>query len=142
MKYDFPKNSEYWGYFGNACLGLELYDLALAAYKQADELTKGEASWIAGNIGNLLTNKGLPTEAILHLKRAMKIDENSQYAFDRMASALKKKEEEEKLAQKKKLEGKLLFQEYESEREKVRANALALSQGLSALLMGASTPNQ
>ncbi|WP_133062157.1 hypothetical protein [Paraburkholderia hospita] len=59
-----------------------------------------------------------------------------------MASALKKKEEEEKLAQKKKLEGKLLFQEYESEREKVRANALALSQGLSALLMGASTPNQ
>ncbi|OUL90261.1 TIR domain-containing protein [Paraburkholderia hospita] len=77
LKYDFPKNSEYWGYFGNACLGLELYDLALAAYKQADELAKGEASWIAGNIGNLLTNKGLPTEAILHLKRAMKIDENS-----------------------------------------------------------------
>ncbi|OYD78345.1 UNVERIFIED_ORG: tetratricopeptide repeat protein [Burkholderia sp. CF145] len=138
LKFDFPKNSDYWGYFGNCCLALDLYDLALSAYKHADELTKGEASWIAGNIGNLLSNKGLPTEAIAHLKRATKLDDSSQYAYDRMAGALKKKEEEDKLSQKKKLEGKLLFQNYRTDREKSKENSTGLAHGLATLLLAGS----
>ncbi|MDS0850505.1 TIR domain-containing protein [Burkholderia cenocepacia] len=118
LKFDFPKNQDYWGYFGNCCLSLDLYDSSLSAYKQADELAQQKSGWIAGNIGNLFSNKGLPTEAITYLRRATTLDESSQYAYDRMAGALKKKEEEDKLALKKRTEGKIALQNFAKDREK------------------------
>ncbi|MDE1139773.1 nucleotide-binding protein [Paraburkholderia sp. SIMBA_009] len=118
LRFDFPKKSEYWGYQGNCCLELNFYDEALTSYRRADELAEQKAGWIAGNIGNLLSNKGLPTEAITHLKRATSLDENSQYAYDRMAGALKKKEEEGKLLRKEKVNGKVLFQRFADSRRK------------------------
>lgn len=99
LSVDDPKSIEYWGYLGNSCLELDLYDRALYAYRRAEKLMKeGQGSqWIVANIGNLLTNKGLPTEACAYLERALEFEPQSEYAHDRMAGSLKKKAEEEKL---------------------------------------------
>ncbi|MCA8201864.1 nucleotide-binding protein [Burkholderia sp. AU33545] len=132
LKYDFPKNSDYWGYYGNCCLELDFYDAALTSYKRADELVDHKASWISGNIGNLFSNKGLPTEAIIHLKRATTLDENSQYAYDRMAGALKKREEEDRLLQKEKVNGKILFQSFADNRQKEESARFAELKNLSS----------
>lgn len=135
LKFDFPKNQEYWGYFGNCCLSLDLYDSSLSAYKQADELAEQKAGWIAGNIGNLFSNKGLPTEAIAYLRRATSLDESSQYAYDRMASALKNKADEEKLAREKRTKGKLAFQNFAKDREKSLQEKLDSPKGFNHLLI-------
>lgn len=99
---------EYWGYLGNSCLQLELYDVALYSYRRAEKLMQVDDSsqWIVANIGNLLTNKGLPTEACEYLERAVKYEPRSEYSHDRLAGALKKKAEEDKGFQKKCAEGK------------------------------------
>jgi tetratricopeptide (TPR) repeat protein len=95
---DDPKSIEYWGYLANSCLQLELYDTALYAYRRGEQLMKVDdhSQWIVANIGNLLTNKGLPTEACEYLERAAKYEARSEYAHDRLAGALKKRAEEEK----------------------------------------------
>lgn len=105
---DDPKSIEYWGYLGNSCLQLDLYDVALYAYRRAEKVMKADQSsqWIVANIGNLLTNKGLPTEACEYLERAVKNESRSEYAHERLAGALKKKTAEEKEFQKKCAEGK------------------------------------
>lgn len=103
-----PDSIEYWGYLGNSCLQLDLYDTALYSYRRAEKLMniEGGSQWIAANIGNLLINKGLPTEACEYLDRAVKFEPHSEYAHDRFASALKKKASEVKEFQKKCAEGK------------------------------------
>lgn len=95
---DDPKSIEYWGNLGNSCLQLDLADVALHAYRRAQELmSEGQGSqWIVANIGNLLTHKGLPTEACSYLERALKFEPQSEYAHSRMAGALKKKAAEQK----------------------------------------------
>lgn len=90
---DKPDSIEYWGYFGNACLSVNLYDHALSSYRKSEALIKSDnpEGWIIGNIGNLFNNKGLPTEAILYLERALSADPQSEYAHERMADALKRR---------------------------------------------------
>jgi tetratricopeptide (TPR) repeat protein len=115
LRVDDPDSIEYWGYFGNSCLRLDLHDTALSAYRRAEKLMKeGQSSqWIVSNIGNLFSNKGLPTEACSYLERALKHEPMSEYAHDRMAGALKKKAAEEKLLDKVRAEGKRQIREVE-----------------------------
>jgi Flp pilus assembly protein TadD len=108
LTYDDPNSLEYWGYLGNSCLQLDLYDQALYSYRRAEKLMKAEDSsqWITANIGNLLINKDFPTEACEYLERAVKLESHSEYAHERLASALRKKASEAKEFQKKCTEGK------------------------------------
>lgn len=103
---------EYWGYLGNSCIQLELYDVALDAYRQAEKLTKVDDSsqWISANIGNLLSGRGLPTEGAKYLEQALKYDADSEYAHERLASAIKQKKAELKEFEKKRAEGRRLIQ--------------------------------
>lgn len=91
---EFPKKSIYWGYLGNCYLNLNLYDLTLASYRIANELTKEQEEWINSNIGNVLKNKGFYTESIQYFEKGIELNKSSKYAHDRLASALKSKEEE------------------------------------------------
>ena len=113
LRGDDPDSIEYWGYFGNSCLQLDLGDTALSAYRRAETFMKqGQSSqWIVSNIGNLFSNKGLPTDACSYLERALKHEPMSEYAHDRMAGALKKKAAEEKLLDKARAEGKRQIRE-------------------------------
>ncbi|MNN46408.1 hypothetical protein D3C81_1607890 [compost metagenome] len=74
----------------------------------------GDSQWISANIGNLLTNKGLPTEACVYLERAVKYEPNSEYSHDRFAMALRKKSVETKEFQSKCGEGRRQLREAES----------------------------
>lgn len=105
---EFPDTIEYWGYLGNSCLQLDLYDVALHSYRKAERLMKENDSsqWITANIGNLFANKGLATEACEYLERALKYEPRSEYSHDRLSGALKKKAEEDREFQKKCAEGK------------------------------------
>ena len=111
-----PSSIEYWGYLGNTCLQLDLYDVALDSYRRAEKLMQVDQSsqWIVANIGNLLTNKGLPTEACEYLERAVKHEPRSEYSHDRLAGALKKKAAEGKEFLKKCAEGKRQVREMAS----------------------------
>lgn len=94
------KNPSYRGYLGNAYLLLDLNDLAYEAYRIADELAEHKQAWIIGNIGNLMSNRGLPSEAIRRFNDALRIQPESQYSHERLASALTNKAtEEERLNQ-------------------------------------------
>lgn len=98
---------EYWGYLGNSCWALGLYDRALVAYREAEALIDENVSsqWIVSNIGNLMNNQGLPSEACQYLQKAITMNSDSEYAHDRLASSLKKKEEELKEYKKKVADG-------------------------------------
>jgi predicted Zn-dependent protease len=89
---DKPDNSEYWGYLGNTCLQLDLPDVALMAYRTAEKSAGPGASseWIVSNIGNLFSARGLHGEASIYLERGLELHPKSDYAHDRLASALKK----------------------------------------------------
>lgn len=104
---DFPDTIEYWGYLGNSCLALDLTDMSLTAYRSAERLMKPDESsqWIISNIGNLLSNVGLPSEACIYLERALTKEPKSDYAHDRLASALKSAQEKRKAYQAKCLDG-------------------------------------
>lgn len=112
---EYPESEDYWGYLGNSCLALELYDKALYAYRQATKFMKedGSSQWVAANIGNLLIHKGLPSEACEYLERAVKYESTSDYAHDRFATALRKKAAESKDFDKKCIEGKRQVREAE-----------------------------
>lgn len=124
-----PDSIEYWGYLGNSCLQLGLYDMALSAYRKAEALMEeGQGSqWIISNIGNLFCNLGLPTEACDYFSRTLKHEPLSEYAHDRMAGALKKKTAEGKLFEKAQAEGTRQIREAE-------LNLLSTSQTQPALL--------
>jgi tetratricopeptide (TPR) repeat protein len=92
---DNPKSTDYLGYLGNCCLSLKLYDRALVYYRRAEALMNPDtdSQWIVSNIGNLLANKELASEACTYLERAVSKEPTSQYAHDRLASALKDRQE-------------------------------------------------
>ncbi|MFN0076039.1 MAG: TIR domain-containing protein [Prosthecobacter sp.] len=104
---DFPDSIEYWGYLGNTCLSLDLMDVSLTAYRRAEQLMKPDESspWIVSNIGNLFSNVGLSSEACAYLERALTKEPKSEYAHDRLASALKNVQEKRKVYQSKCSEG-------------------------------------
>ncbi|WP_223503697.1 TIR domain-containing protein [Pseudomonas sp. GL-RE-29] len=108
LTHDNPNSIEYWGYLGNSCLQLDLFDKALYSYRRAEKLMNAEYSsqWITANIGNLFINKDLPSEACEYLDRAVKLESDSEYAHERLASALRKKTSEAKEFQRKCAEGK------------------------------------
>ncbi|MDP1689321.1 MAG: nucleotide-binding protein [bacterium] len=87
-------NPTYWGNLGNVCLKLSLFDKGMNAYRRADQLTKGRGSWILFNIGNILKIKELYTDAILCFDKGLEIEPLSQYAHDRLSSAIKSQNEE------------------------------------------------
>lgn len=89
-----PKSVAYWGYLSNNCLQLDLYDKAMAACKRAEEVSEGKEAWILHNVGNMLNNKGFYSDAIDWLNKGLSIEKDSQYAHDRLSSALKNKEKE------------------------------------------------
>jgi predicted Zn-dependent protease len=134
-----PSSIEYWGYLGNSCLELNLDDVALSAYREAEKLMEKEqgSQWIVSNIGNLLINKGLPTEACNYLKRALTYEPLSEYAHDRMASALKKKTTEEKLFEKACAEGRRQIREAELKLQR-SPSSLSISPNVSTVLAIAS----
>lgn len=104
---DFPNSIEYWGYLGNSCLALELFDKSLVCYRRAEKLMKeGEGSqWIVSNIGNLFSNLSLSSEACNYLEKALSKEPESEYAHNRLASALKSKDENHKAYRTKCTEG-------------------------------------
>lgn len=110
-----PKSVKYLGYLGNSCLQLEFYDQALLAYRKAEALMAPDSTsqWIVANIGNLLNNKGLPSEAVKYLERALKNEPMSEYSHERMAGALKKKGAEEKLFENSRAKGRRQIKEAE-----------------------------
>jgi len=87
-------NSSHLGYLGNACVKLELNDIALTSYKKANELINGSQEWILSNIGNLLKNRGFYNESIEYLRMALEKNESSEYALNRLSTSLKLKEDE------------------------------------------------
>lgn len=109
-----PKNIEHWGYLSNACLMLDLYDLAMVANKKADELSDSKSAWILHNIGNLMNNKNFYTEAIFWLKKGLELDQSSQYGHDRLAGAIKSKGEENEKFEALCVEGGNLIREFKS----------------------------
>lgn len=90
-----PSNQQYWTLLGNQYLQLKLTDLALKAYRKGNELAAEKEGWIIGNIGNLVNNQGFHSEAADYLKSALLLEPNSQYAHERLASALKAAKEQE-----------------------------------------------
>jgi tetratricopeptide (TPR) repeat protein len=99
---------EYWGYLGNSCLALDLYDKALVAYRRAEALVdeNSNGQWIVSNIGNLLNYRGFHSEACDYLQKAITMNSDSDYAHDRLASSLKNKDEQLKEYRKKVAEGR------------------------------------
>jgi tetratricopeptide (TPR) repeat protein len=91
---EFPKVSNYWGYLSNCCISLDLYDLALVACRNANELTNEKEEWINSNIGNIFKNKGFYTEGIFYLEKGLQLNRNSDYAHDRLATSIRLRQEE------------------------------------------------
>ncbi|MEO6720584.1 MAG: TIR domain-containing protein [Ferruginibacter sp.] len=109
---EFSENYSYWGYFSNCYVALDLYDMGMIACKKGLELSKDNAEWITANIGNMLKNKGFYTEGIEYLETALGLDKSSQYAHDRLASAIKSKNEEAEKATLLFDEGRKLLRQY------------------------------
>ena len=109
-----PKSVQYWGNLSNCCLILDLYDQAMIACRKAEELSEGKESWILSNIGNMLNNKGLYTDAMSFLNKSLLVDPSSQYAHDRLAKAINNKDEENKKFTQICQEGKKLIREYKA----------------------------
>jgi tetratricopeptide (TPR) repeat protein len=117
LKSNYPQEVDYWGYLSNCCLMLDLYDQAMIACREAEKLSEGKQSWIIHNIGNLLNNKGYYSEAISWLNKGMAIDPSSQYGHERLAGAIKSKDEEYKKYSEICKEGKILLKEYKAKQE-------------------------
>jgi len=112
-----PANPTYLTLRANIYLELELNDHAMRDYKHANEITKSKESWIIANIGNLHKNQGFYREAIENLQLALKLDPESQYAHDRLASSMKLRDEEVTKLSKiiKEIKEQLLSSKYESD---------------------------
>ena len=81
---------------GNCYLSLGLNSLALKAYQEAKKLTNGKEAWIINNIGNLYNNVGFYHEAESIFQEGLKTNPSDQYGLERMASAKKNIENEQK----------------------------------------------
>jgi len=111
----YPKNIRYWGNLSNNCLNLDLYDNAMDACKKAEELAQGESAWIQNNIGNLMNNKGFYTEAMQWLNKGLALEPTSQYAHNKLATAIKSKEDEREEFNKYCKEGRKLIRDFSIE---------------------------
>ena len=89
-----PKSQNYWTLYGNTCLLLDLNNKAMIAYKKGNDLAKEKEGWILGNIGNLYNNIGLHEKAIHYLNSAIEKETSSKFAHERLASSIKKRDEE------------------------------------------------
>ena len=118
LTFKYPDEVQYWGYLSNACLRLDLYDKAMATCRKAEELSERKEAWILMNIGNMLNNKGFHTEAISWLNEGLELDSESQYAHDRIAGAIKNKEDDNKKYVKLKKEGRTLLKQANFEIDK------------------------
>lgn len=124
---EFPKISDYFGYLGNCCTGLNLTDQAMQAYKKAEEIaSSNDSAWIINNIGNLYLVKGFASEAITHLKRGLEINDNSDYAHERLSRSLKVRDEEQKLMLKMKKNGAQKLRELCSIGDHIDSNCNAI----------------
>jgi predicted Zn-dependent protease len=103
---------EYWGYLSNCCLMLDLFDTAMVACKKANELAEDKQAWLLCNVGNMLNNKNLFSDAIFWLNKGLAIDTSSEYAHDRLAKAIKSKEEEKKKFDNYCKEGKKMLRDF------------------------------
>jgi tetratricopeptide (TPR) repeat protein len=92
-----PTNTKYLARRGNLYLELDLHDLAMRAYKEANELAEGKEAWILANIGNLYKNRGFFAEGIEYLKKAIAINPDDEYAHQRLGAALELRQKEEEL---------------------------------------------
>jgi tetratricopeptide (TPR) repeat protein len=93
-----PNNPTYRTLRGNIYVLLELNDLAMRDYKQANSLAEPKEAWIIANIGNLFKNRGFYEEGIGFLKQALELEPNDDYAHQRLAEALRFQGEEEEKA--------------------------------------------
>jgi len=57
-------------------------------------LVSGKEAWRLGNIENLFRNRGFYREGIEFLKRALLLNPEDNFALDRMALAVKSRDEE------------------------------------------------
>lgn len=105
----YPENYQYWGYLSNCCVQLDLYDNAFMAAKKANELSGEKREWIIANIGNMLKNRGFYSDGIEYLKKAIEIDKDSEYAHDRLATAIKLRQDEDKKLKELALDGRKLL---------------------------------
>jgi tetratricopeptide (TPR) repeat protein len=110
-----PDNVTYLGYLGNSCLNLNFNDLALSAYKKASDIANDSQEWILSNIGNLLKNRGFYSEGIKYLRKALELNDSSEYALDRLSTSLKFKEDESKEFDKQVKEGYMLIKEFSAQ---------------------------
>lgn len=93
---EYPTNSSYRAFLGNAYLANGFEDLALEAYLEADKIAEGREEWILSNIGNVYKNQKLYSRAEEYLRRALAVEPSSQYALERLAGTLKEREEQKK----------------------------------------------
>jgi tetratricopeptide (TPR) repeat protein len=112
LRNSYPQKVDYWGYFSNCCLELGLDNNAMVACKKAEELSKGKEAWVLHNIGNMLSNKRLYTEAIQWLQKGLELDSSSEYAHDRLAKAVKNKQGEDEKLENLCKEGRKLIRAY------------------------------
>jgi tetratricopeptide (TPR) repeat protein len=98
---------DYWGYLGNACVALDLYDRALVAYRRAEALIdqEGDGEWIVSNIGNILNYRGFSSEACQYLQKAISMNPDSKYSHDKLAHSLRSRDKEIEEYKKKIAEG-------------------------------------
>jgi len=90
------KKSDYWALLGNVYLDFDLYNISLEAYEKAAELSNHKESWIYENIGNLYNRKQLYNKAEENLKKALLLNEKSDYTHSRLASVYVAKESEKR----------------------------------------------
>lgn len=89
-----PKDYNVICHIGNAYYKLGFYDLALNAYTEADKISGGNQEWIKANIGNLYQNIGFYSAATEHLKKAVKLSSEYEYALERLTQAVEAKNKE------------------------------------------------
>jgi tetratricopeptide (TPR) repeat protein len=93
---DFNENSTYWCLLGNSYLDFELYNFALSAYEKAADLSQHKEGWIFDNIGNLYNNKQLYNKAEENLKKAINLNDKSDYTHSRLSSVYSSKQTDDK----------------------------------------------
>lgn len=89
-----PNNPDYVTFRASVYFLLGLNDLALREYKRGIELSSVPEPEALANIGNLLTSRGLYTEAIDYLHKALKLNPESDYSHRRLASSIKSRDKE------------------------------------------------
>jgi len=88
------KDPRYATMLGNVFLGLGMFESALRWYNRGLENSTGDAGWIYANLGNLYSSRGLYSPAIEHLRRAIELSPNYEYAHTRLAGAIAAREKE------------------------------------------------